>query len=148
MQIKNSSYDRQYECWLNVGKASLKCQRTMNSMLADLEVTIAQHELLLRIYQSKRITQKQLAAKLLVVKSNVANHVKRLEQRGFIKTIECVKDRRSRLLVLTSKGEKLVVRSIVIQETVVSKMLENVSASDIRATNRVMEKVIEALDKL
>ena len=148
MYEQNKAYQIQYECWLNVGKASLKCQRIMNALLSDLGITIAQHELLHRLLKTERITQKQLAESLVVVKSNIANHVKRLEKRGYIKTVSCVDDRRSKYLTLTREGKTLVDRSLVVQERLVSKMLENAKSTDIEATNRVMANVMQSLDEL
>lgn len=148
MNEKYPNYRVKYECWLNVGKAALICQRTMNALLSEYEITIAQHELLLKLHQYKGIKQNELAAKLFVVKSNVSNHVKRIEKRGLVKTIQCEKDQRAKILVLTKLGEELIERSSEIQQKVVSKMFENVELSDIEATNRLMISTIQSLDDL
>ncbi len=144
----NYDYKQKYECWLNTGKAFLKCQRTMNSLLSKLDITIAQHELLQTIYRKQGATQKEVSEQLLVVKSNVSNHIKNLQQRGLVKTSHCKTDLRNKNLILTAKGERLVKRSAEIQRKIITTMMKDMKQSDILATNRLMLTAMESLDEI
>lgn len=143
-----TNYQAQHESWLNVGKAFLKCQRIMNSLLADLDITIAQHEILLTLGRNGLTTSKELSEKLLVVKSNVSNLIKKLDQRGLITITQCTNDRRSKYLELTSQGKELVRQSTNVQKKVVTTMMQGVDPADLQATNRVISNALRSLDTL
>ena len=145
---ENNSYERNHEHWLMIGKTFLKCQRTMNKLLSPLDITIAQHEVLLNVYRNEGITHKELTNKLFVVKSNVSNLIKRLEQRNLVSIAKSNKDQRSKQLRLTPNGQELVAKSIAIQKKVVVAMMKDISADDLIATDRVMANASESLDKL
>ena len=148
MQKKSDNYKRNHEYWLNVGKAFLKCQRTMNKLLSGLDITIAQHEILLALDRNKGVTHKELSEKLLVVKSNVSNLVKKLEQRGLVQVTPCLVDQRVKRLSVTNQGQALVKESTAVQKLVVTTMMDEVSAHDLEATNRVMLRALESLDSI
>jgi len=148
MKNRKSSYDAKYDCWLTVGKAFLKCQRTLNKLLSDLDITIAQHEILLSLHRNSGMTQKELSQKLLVVKSNVSNLIKKLEQRRLVKITPCDKDHRVKRLSLTKGGVQIVKTSSEIQKKVVTTMMGDISPNDISITRRAMISTLNSLDKI
>ena len=148
MKNSRNSYDASHDCWLTVGKAFLKCQRTMNKLLSDLDITIAQHEILLSLHHNDAMTHKELSERLLVVKSNVSNLIKKLEQRNLVKITPCIVDHRVKRLSLTRNGSLVVKKSSEIQKAVVTTMMQGLSSSDISVTNRVMMSALNSLDEI
>lgn len=148
MKKKNNEYQSNYESWLAVGKTFLKCQRTMNRLLLDLGISIAQHEILLTLSRHEPITHKELAEKLLVVKSNVSNLIKKLEHQSLVSVTSWPADKRVKHIRLTEAGKQLVKKSSAVQETVVTAMMHGVSSDDLLATNRVMFTAMSSLDQI
>lgn len=141
-------YELQHEYWLNVGKTFLSCQRTLNRLLAEMDVSIAQHEILLTLLRNQQMTHKDLSEQLLVVKSNISNLVKKLVLSELVEVVPSPTDLRVKYLRITNAGRALVKKSSAIQKKVVSAMVEEASKEDLAATNRVMLSALLSLKKL
>ncbi|MEM1181315.1 MAG: MarR family transcriptional regulator [Acidobacteriota bacterium] len=135
-----------YPTWLAVGAAFLKCQRALAGLLKDLDLSIAQHEVLVRIYRHDGLTQKELASHLLVVKSNVSALLRRLEARGLVTRGTDGEDARRRRLSLTEEGRSLVWQSFALQNRVVETMMSSLTPDDVSRLDSIMERVSHSLD--
>ena len=71
-----------YPAWLAVVRAYARCQRLMSHELEALGLSVAQHEVLLTIARDEGLSQNDVAARLLVTKSNVTALLTRLERRA------------------------------------------------------------------
>ena len=139
---------RGFDVWLAVGRNNLKVHRALNQSLAELGLSLAQHEILLAIRQDPGITQKALAANLLVVKSNVSALIKKLEARGLVRRDCDPADARNKCLELTGAGNKLVLKSLARQNKIIAAMASVMSDDDLERTAQVMRRVSGALDEL
>ena len=139
---------RGYDVWLEVGLANLKCHRALNSLLATLDLTLAQHEVLVAIKRFSGLTQKELSQRLFVVKSNISALIKKLEARGLVERTPDAKDSRNKRLRLTRLGDTLVQKSFELQNRVVEAMTAVLTDADLARTHIVMRHVSDALDKL
>lgn len=138
---------RGFDVWLEVGRANLKCHRVLNSLLAEVELSLAQHEVLATIERHDGLTQKELSERLLVVKSNISALIKKLETRGLVRRRTDRDDSRNKRLSLTGKGAKLVQRSFELQNRVVEAMTSAFSDADLTNISAVMKRVSNALDQ-
>lgn len=139
---------RGFDVWLTVGRTNLKVHRALSLSLAQLDLSLAQHEILLSIWQNSGITQKELAENLLVVKSNVSALIKKLEARGLVHR-ECdPSDTRNKCLSLTDAGRQLVKKSFARQNRIIDAMASVMSDDDLNRTAVVMRRVGTALDEL
>ncbi len=120
----------------------------MNKLLSNLDITIAQHEILFTLNLNEGITHKELSKKLFVVKSNISNLIKKLEHRGLVCVTPCLKDQRVKRLGITKEGEQLLKKSTEVRRIVVKTMMQDVSSEDLEATNRLMLSALSSLDKL
>ncbi|MEM8997985.1 MAG: MarR family transcriptional regulator [Acidobacteriota bacterium] len=136
-----------YSTWLAVGATSLKCQRALSGLLKDLDLSIAQHEVLVKVYRHEGLTQKELANHLLVVKSNVTALIRRMEARNLVRRDADGADARRRRLSLTEEGRALVHRSIALQNRVIDVMLSGLSRDDLARLDSIMERVSRSLDE-
>lgn len=139
---------RGFDVWLAVARANLKCHRALNSLLARLDLSLAQHEVLQTIHHHEGLTQNELSERLLVVKSNVSALIKKLEARGLVQREVDAADSRHKRMSLTPSGEKLVHESFELQNRVVEAMTSVLTDDDLRRIGTVMGRVSEALDSL
>ena len=139
---------RGFDVWLEVGRANLKCHRALNTLLAELDLSLAQHEVLATIRLQDGLTQKELSERLLVVKSNVSALIKKLETRGLVRRTTDSGDSRNKRLSLTDEGAALVQRSFEVQNRVVEAMTSVFSDEDLVQISAVMSRVSDALDQL
>lgn len=141
-------YAQALPTWLLVGQTHMKCQHVLQRDLRALDLSIAQHDVLVGIKGHEGLTQRQLADVLHVVKSNVTGLVQKLEQRGLVVRSQDSGDARSNRLSLTDAGRALVRRSLNIQKRVVTAMLAPLDANELAQLESVMERAGQALDML
>ena len=139
---------RGYDAWLQVGRTNLKCHHALNALLDTVNLSLAQHEVLVAIHKRSGLTQKQLSEQLLVVKSNVSALLKKLEQQGLVKRIVDPADARNKHLSLTARGRKLVQKSFDLQNRVVEAMTSVLSDKEIEQVRSMMRRVGASLDEL
>lgn len=134
--------------WLAVVKCYLKCQKVMNTKLAKLELTTAQHELLMNINHKPGSTQQQISDRLLVVKSNTSALLKKLTHRGLIEQRKNASDGRVHQLYLTTAGESKLQQSMSIQIEVIQAMTAVMSDDEIQTNLTIMNRVYRSFDQL
>ena len=136
----------EYLPWVEVVKTYTKCHQLLSRRLAELELTTAAHEVLLAIGRREGQLQKDLARRLLVVKSNVTGLLGRLEARGLVRRVSDRDDGRARRVFLTPQGHRLLARSSRCQADVVRTMGGNLSERQLRDLRSIMRTVGETLD--
>lgn len=139
---------RGFDTWLTVGRTNLKVHRALNQALTEVDLSLAQHEILMAIWQKSGLTQKQLAESLLVVKSNVSALIKKLEARGLVQRKPDPSDTRHKRLSLTGAGRDVVGKSFALQNRIVDAMASVMSDEELRQTSDVMHRVGKAIDAL
>ncbi len=120
----------------------------MNTKLAALNLTAAQHELLMNINHKPGSSQQQISDRLLVVKSNTSALLKKLQQRSLIERRKNPNDGRNYKLFLTPKGEAKLNQSMKIQIEVVQAMTGVLSDQEIQRNLEIMNRVYDSLDQL
>ena len=138
---------RGYDVWLQIGRTNLKVHRALNTVLASVDLSLAQHEILVNIYYDSGLTQKQLSEKLLVVKSNISALIKKLEARDLVCRRPDPNDSRSNQLTLTDRGAALVQESFALQNRVVKAMVSVLSDAELEQMADVMARVSRSLDE-
>ena len=111
-------------------------------------LALAQHEILMSIWQNSGITQKALAENLLVVKSNVSALIKKLEARGLVHRELDEADARNKHLSLTDAGKNLVRQSFTRQNRIVDAMLSVMTDDELDQMADIMRRVSTALHPL
>ena len=139
---------RGFDIWLLVGRTNIKVHRALNAMLAKVDLSLAQHEILVNIHRDSGLTQKALAEKLLVVKSNISALLKKLEVRGLVRRAPDPEDSRNNQLSLTRRGEALVQESFALQNPVIKAMASVMSDEELEQLGDVLERVGNALAQL
>ncbi len=134
--------------WLSVVRCYLKCQKVMNQKLYALDLTAAQHDILMNINHRPGMTQQQLSDHLLVVKSNISALLKKMLAKGLIDRRKSDDDGRAHLLFLTPDGQAKLNDSMAVQIEMVQTMTSVLSEKEIQNNLAVMNRVYDALDQL
>lgn len=85
--------------------------RVMGKKVKDTGVYKSQHRMLMMIYWKPNITQVKIAEKLEVSPACVATMLKKLEKGGYIERKSDENDTRANKIVLTQKGNDIVLQS-------------------------------------
>ena len=137
----------EYPDWLEVAKTYARCHRTLTERLAPLYLSVAQHEVLLAVARDEGLSQQLLARRLLVVKSNVSAMLQRLESRGLVRRESDEADARGRRVFLTTKGKRLLRKSVVVHADVVRIMTSDLSDAQVSQLGRIMRTVGSSLER-
>ena len=139
---------RGFDTWLLVGRTNLKVHRALNLLLGELDLSLAQHEILVTVRRNSGLTQRELSEQLLVVKSNATALLKKLEARGLIRRTPDEADSRIKRLSLTRSGSALVEQSFAVQTRVVKAMTSVMTDDELERTSDMMARVSAAIDTL
>ena len=137
---------RGYDAWVGVVRNYQKCFRLLSRLLEPLGLSVAQHEVLQTIGRRQGLTQQELADRLLVVKSNVSGLLQRLEAQRLVSREPDPADARSKRILLTPKGERVLLRSAALQARVVEAMMESVDDRELALNIEFNRRVGDVLD--
>lgn len=139
---------RGFDTWLIVGHTNLKVHRALNQLLGELDLSLAQHEILVTIRRYPNLTQRELSDRLHVIKSNATALLKKLTARGLVSRRSDPLDSRVNRLELTRSGHALVEKSFAVQTRVVKAMESVLTDDELDFTADVMTRVGNAIDDL
>ncbi|WP_088012363.1 MarR family winged helix-turn-helix transcriptional regulator [Gottfriedia acidiceleris] len=99
--------------WFRLARFYLKNVRESNNQLKKWGLTTAQFDVIVHVGRNKRLTQQELADKLVVTKGNVTHLLKKMEELQWIKReVEW----KNKYLSLTEIGQKLYEEIVPTQE--------------------------------
>lgn len=90
-----------------VHRTDLKLYQYYQKVVDPFNITIDQWEILVILWETEGITQKELAERLYKDQANIARMLFKLEQKGFIHRTTHEKDRRSLRVYLTAEGRDI-----------------------------------------
>lgn len=139
---------RGFDTWITVGRTNLKVHRALNQLLGELELSLAQHEILVTIRRNPDLKQRELADRLHVIKSNATALLQKLETRGLVIRTSDPDDSRINRLNLTRSGYALVEKSFAVQSRVIDAMASVMTDDELERTADVMKRIDTAIDDL
>ena len=139
---------RGFDAWMEVGRTNLKVHRVLNLLLGELDLSLAQHEILVALRNKPGQTQQELSNRLLLVKSNASALIRKLEGRGLVRRTPDPDDTRNKRVSLTRAGQALVRRSFAVQNRVIKAMADVMSDTELEHTQAVMRRVGSAVESL
>ena len=99
--------------WFRLARFYLKNVKESNNHLKKWGLTTAQFDVIVHVGRNKRITQQELADKLVVTKGNVTHLLKKMEELEWIKReVEW----KNKYLSLTELGQRMYEEIVPIQE--------------------------------
>ena len=130
------------EAWQLLVKLLLSHRAYLPPLAAELLLSPAQCHVLHLLEPGRPIAMNQLAEMLACDASNVTGLVDRLETRGLIRRRPSDKDRRVKVLDLTSSGARL--RALMLERmTKPPKSLDRLSREEQRTLVRILRRLID-----
>jgi len=126
--------------WLRLARVYHKVDRASAEHLSTYGLSVGQFDVLAQVGAHEGITQKELAEKLLVTKSNVCQILGRMEERGLVSRRQ---EGRAKRLFLTEEGRRLFDEVVPSQEELIDRLLSSVPAED----HDVLSKTLGRLDR-
>jgi DNA-binding MarR family transcriptional regulator len=126
--------------WLRLARVYHKVDRASAEHLSAYGLSVGQFDVLAQVGAHEGITQKELAEKLLVTKSNVCQIVCRMEERGLLSRRQ---EGRAKHLFLTEEGRRLFDEVVPSQEELIDRLLSSVPPED----HDLLSKTLGRLDR-
>ena len=139
---------RGFDTWITVGRTNLKVHRALNLLLGELDLSLAQHEILVTIHRYSGLTQRELSEQLMLIKSNATALLNKLEARGLVCRKTDAADSRIKRLSLTRSGISLVQKSFAVQTRVIKTMASVMTDDELERMAEMMKRVGNAVDDL
>ncbi len=119
----------------------------IKSKLADYNLAPEQNLVMMLLWEEDGRTQSQIAEKIKKDKTNVARMASNLEQKGFIKRVNSVEDRRVLKLYLTSVGKSLGEKVVPIAEEFNETVCKGFSQEELNELERLLSKINHNVDR-
>jgi DNA-binding MarR family transcriptional regulator len=142
-----SAVPRATQSWLSVVRAYNLCNTLITQRLADIGISVGEHEVLANLARSPGMTQQQLASHSFVVKSGISMLLTRMEQQGVVERRLNLTDARVKQVFLTRVGLALAHKTLQIQAQVVNDMAAMASEQELDVVQQVMSRVSAKLEE-
>lgn len=109
--------------------------------LRELDLTVAQCDMLATLSQSEGISQQELADRLYVTKGNISGLIDKLVQRGFVERRPSALSRRACAIHLTEQGRRVACAAIRAQEHFVADIFGPLPDHKTRALSALLAEV-------
>lgn len=124
-------------------------RKLLDERLKDLGVTQARWTTMVYLHKSgEGLTQRDLASRMAIENPTLVRLLDNLENQGLVERRACEEDRRARRLFLTEQGTEFMDVLYGRSEELRNQLLDGVSDKDLKATLKVMEKVLSNAEKL
>ena len=126
---------------LHVQRAARSLARRFDEVLRPFDLTNGQFSLLMSLNRPEPPAMGPVASLLAMDRTTLTAALKPLERRGLVKVSQDPSDRRSRILSLTSKGHKLLIRAVPVWEHAhheVEQLLSDGDQNELRRSLRAL----------
>lgn len=127
--------------WIAVARACHVVQQELGRRLKPLDLKTPHMEILLNLLRREGISQQELAARLLVGRSNMTMLLPQLEKRGLVERRPDPGDRRALRLFLTNEGKALAGRAVAIQTELVDEVMSLSSPEECDMVGNIMRRM-------
>ena len=120
-----------------------------DKMLNEIGITFAQHHVLVYLVHQKNHTStfKEAESNFKVSQATMVGLIKRLEEKGFVKSFVSDKDKRIKLLSLTKKGEEVCLYSKKSIKKGEEKMRSIFKEEEMKEFEEYLDRLYEYLNK-
>ncbi len=130
--------DLEFGLWDSIVRIYKSNLRESNVILESLGLTNAQADILLTISISERLSQKELADKLLVTKGNITQLLKKLEETNLV---ERDREWKTNYISLTDKGHEIVNKVKPILSNYQKRYFERLSNDEKKQLLQFLERI-------
>src|SRR5215211_1037658 len=130
--------------WLRLMRVFQKVDRGSGERLRAWDLSVAQFDVLAHVGASEGIVQQELADSLLVTKSNVCQHLDRMEGRGLILRR---KEGRNNRVFLTQRGRRLFDEVVPAHEAFIVERFCGLSPAEQERLHELLRTLDRGLDR-
>lgn len=124
-------------------------RKLLDERLRDLGVTQARWTTMVYLHKSgEGLTQRDLASRMAIENPTLVRLLDNLESQGLVERRACEEDRRARRLFLTPQGTQFMDVLYGRSEELRNQLLDGISEKDLKATLKVMDRVLSNAEKL
>ena len=124
-------------------------RKLLDERLKDLGVTQARWTTMVYLHKSgEGLTQRDLASRMAIENPTLVRLLDNLESQGLVQRRACEEDRRARRLFLTPQGTEFMDLLYKRSEDLRDDLLEGVSDKDLKATLKVMDRILSNAERL
>jgi DNA-binding MarR family transcriptional regulator len=134
----NSNLTRGSHAWISVVQSYHLCTSLLSQRLGELNVPLAEHEILMNLLRHPGATQQQIADGCFVAKSGVSMLLAKMDHHELVRRDPDEKDARIKRAYLTSKGQKLAAKTLKVQQEIVELMAGPLSDDEIAKLTAIM----------
>lgn len=128
---------------LHLQRAARSVARQFDEVFRPLGITSGQYSLLVSLVRRKPPSIGQLAEDMAMDRTTITANIKPLKRQGLLEAVADPADARSRLLVLTPQGKKLLGEALPLWEAAQSKTLTSLSLDDKEQFLNVLREVAD-----
>ncbi|WP_239984838.1 MarR family winged helix-turn-helix transcriptional regulator [Sporolactobacillus pectinivorans] len=132
--------NRSQQLWLFLSRTYHLQLHSFGVFLKKWNLTVPQYEVLKRIAEQKRISQKDLAEKLLVSKGNVTQLITKMENSGYIYR---EREWKTKYLSLTEKGLALYQNLLPEQEDFFTLRIQSLTKKEQKQLIKLLKKLYD-----
>lgn len=140
MKIENYNFDE--SLGFLVHTLSTQMKQTLEVKLKTKNLTIYQFGALMQVYKNGSLTQKEIADFINTDEPSTARLMKRLEDKNFIKRTADEKDKRKKVISLTSEGRELLNELLPFALEVGNSFTSKISEQENKILYELLLKVI------
>lgn len=133
--------------WIAIVKAEKAVVRELSRSLGEVDLKIAQLDMLMNLYRHPGMSQHELARRLLVGRSNITMLLPELERQGLLRREGDPKDKRIMRLYLTEAGEARLMKALEIYTDLIDRVMAQSTPAQCDAMGDQMRRIVEMLQR-
>lgn len=131
----------------NIKRLYLLMNRHIERELKKYGLARSQFQVLYYTHQAGKLTQKELLQFMQVEPATLTVIIDGLDKKGLLKRVENKTDKRSNVIQLTQKGEKLREKVPSLPEIMEKRMFHSVTKSNKELAIKIIEQMIQNLER-
>lgn len=124
-----------------IHQTDLELTGYVKNKLSPFNIAPEQNLIMMLLWEKDGLSQNEIAGKLNKDKTNIARMAFGLEKKGFVKRINCPKDRRVQRLYITKQGEELREHIIPIAMEFNKVICQNITNEELNQVRQILGKM-------
>jgi len=112
------------------------------------EITIASYQYIIAVFDAKQITITKLSEILGVKKASVTQMIHSLMSKGYVKKEKDDSDRRSSIIKLTEKGNKLMESEESVYQSFMNQICKSLDTQDLKQLEHLLTKLAKEVQRI
>ncbi|EST12077.1 MarR family winged helix-turn-helix transcriptional regulator [Sporolactobacillus laevolacticus] len=128
------------QLWFQISRAYHIQLKLYSHFLKNWDLSISQYEILKKIVENTRISQKELAEKMFFTKGNITQIIIKMEKGGYIRREQ---EWKTKYILLTNKGKELYEQIVPEQKAYFSQRFQGLTKKEQKHLAKLLKKMNE-----